>query len=795
MDTGHLMQSAGRRVTQALVDWPIRHKLTFLMMLTSGAALLLAVTAFVVFDRRSLRQAEAARLETLARIVGHSSATALMFRDRPTAYAMLESLNREPEIVAAAFYDAQRQPFVKFHRAETLQAGVPPVSPEAGFRYLNGHLELTTEIRDGERVAGWLFLRSNLASLQERMEWYGWIVFGVLLGAALLALGLSRRLHPVVSRPITALADVAQRITDQQDFSLRMPPHGRDEIGRLIEAFNRMLAAIQERDAKLQEAKSNLERRVLERTAALERQLAIRRRAEQELEELLALQAATLESTTDGILVVNQNGRIVTYNQKFVTMWGVPAPVIATLDGDQVLAIALEKVQHPDQFLAKVRELYSQPDVESYDVIELRDGRIFERYSHPHRVGDRCEGRVWSFRDITERRAAERALRESEEKLRHAQKMDAIGRLAGGVAHDFNNILTVINGYADLLVRRAEPGCPNRRYLEEIHQAGERAASLTRQLLAFSRKQVLQPRLLNLNEVVTGMERMLRRLIGENIELQTHLDPELAATQADPGQIEQVILNLSVNARDAMPNGGRLRIVTANVIVGDSHEHLEPGAYVALSVMDNGIGMPPEVQAHLFEPFFTTKGLGKGTGLGLATCYGIIKQSGGDIRVISRPGQGTAVNVYLPQVHTDARVVSGAPPAPELPKGKETVLLVEDEPALRELAGCVLRDCGYTVLEAANGCEALQLFARADTPTIQLLVTDVIMPQMGGKELANRIRAVRPDCRVLFTSGYTDDALVQYGVASDGFAFLEKPFSPVGLAQKVRAVLDQPSRN
>ncbi len=388
--------------------------------------------------------------------------------------------------------------------------------------------------------------------------------------------------------------------------------------------------------------------------------------------------------------------------------------------------------------------------------------------------------------DVTERRRLE-------EQLRQAGRMEAIGRLAGGVAHDFNNLLSLIIGYSELLLEGLGPVDPRRKSAEEIRAAGQRAASLTRQLLAFSRKQMLQPEVINLNEVVERTGKMLRRLIGEDIDLVTRVDPELHNVLADPGQIEQVLLNLAVNARDAMPDGGAMTIETRNVLLDEAyarlHNPLKPGYYVMIAVSDTGIGMDINTRSHIFEPFFTTKEQGKGTGLGLATVYGIVKQSDGYIWVYSEPGHGASFKIYLPPVGLTAPQASleeGLPGA----SGGETVLLVEDEDALRQLATEFLTNCGYRVLTAANGNEALDV-AAGFTGHLDLLVTDVVMPGMNGRALAERLSVARPETRVLYMSGYTDEAIHRHGVLEPGIAFLQKPFRLTDLARKAREALDK----
>ncbi len=391
-----------------------------------------------------------------------------------------------------------------------------------------------------------------------------------------------------------------------------------------------------------------------------------------------------------------------------------------------------------------------------------------------------------SMVDITERKRLE-------DQFRQAQKMEAVGQLAGGVAHDFNNFLTIITGYSELLLERLGPEDGQRANLEQIKRAGERAAALTRQLLAFSRRQVLVPQDLDLNAIVADIDKMLRRLIGEHIELVTIRQEGLGKVRSDPGQIEQVIMNLAVNARDAMPQGGKLTIETANVQLDEEyarrHALVTPGRHVLLAVSDTGCGMDAATQAHVFEPFFTTKGEGRGTGLGLATVYGIVKQSGGHICVYSEVGKGTSVKLYLPHVGQDVRVVEPKKEA-EIPRGSETILLVEDEAALRMLVRELLESKGYRVIEARHGPDALFVCEQHKGP-IHLLLTDVVMPEMNGRELAERLAPFHREMKVLYMSGYTDDAIVHHGVLDAGMGFLQKPFSRNTLARKVREVLGE----
>ncbi|HMK52893.1 MAG TPA: PAS domain S-box protein, partial [Thermodesulfobacteriota bacterium] len=397
--------------------------------------------------------------------------------------------------------------------------------------------------------------------------------------------------------------------------------------------------------------------------------------------------------------------------------------------------------------------------------------------------------------DITERKRAEEEMKALEEQLRQSQKIEAIGRLAGGIAHDFNNLLTIIKGYSQLSLLDLKESNPLWGNIQEIQKATQRAADLTRHLLAFSRRQILDPKVLDLNNLLRDLDKMLRRIIGEDISLNTQLTNDLGRVKIDPGQFEQIILNLAVNAKDAMPSGGKLMIETSNVELDAeyavNHAGVIPGHYVRLSVSDTGVGMAKDVREKIFEPFFTTKEKGKGTGLGLSTVYGIVKQSGGNIWVYSEPGHGTTFKIYLPIVGEDLETLSGRDEAESLPRGSETVLLVEDELSVRELAHRLLHQQGYNVLEADNGKEALGIAQETHGETIHLLLTDVVMPQMGGKELADQLKIMRPDLKVLYTSGYTDDAIVHHGTLDPGTHFLQKPFSPKTLLHKVREVLDR----
>jgi PAS domain S-box-containing protein len=629
------------------------------------------------------------------------------------------------------------------------------------------------------------------------------------------------------------------------------------------------------------------------------------RESEDALRHSHALLEATLESTADGVLAADRDGNYLRWNRKFESMWGMPAAIRGPDGRDVGLRHAAGETTDPEGFSTRIRDLRSDAETESFDRVQLRDGRVFETFTIPLRVDGARAGRVYSFRDVTARARIEAshamlatavqqageailiadphggvvyanpmfermtgwtlgdvaddawtrlglvdlervredvlsALRDGngwtgsvearrkdgtslradtvvakvhdetgkvvnfvavardvtrehqlEIEMRQAQKMEAVGRLAGGVAHDFNNLLTAIVGYTDLILGDLRADDPLRDDVQEIRRAADRAATLTRQLLAFSRRQVLSPKVLDLNEVLRGTEKLLRRLIGEDIAFRVYAARDLCCVKADPGQIEQVIVNLAVNARDAMPDGGVLTVSTANFELGSAtvfgHETLPAGRYAELRIADSGIGMDAETLQRIFEPFFTTKEQGKGTGLGLSTAYGIVRQSGGVITAESRPGAGATFRILFPATY---EVRESEPPAStHAPRGPATgtLLLAEDEDAVRRVLAKMLRDRGYDVLEASDGVEALAIAGAREAP-IDLLVTDVVMPRMGGIELADRLRELRPRTPVLFMSGHTGRTDLAEQLPRDA-EFLQKPFVPATMLAKVRDLL------
>ena len=517
---------------------------------------------------------------------------------------------------------------------------------------------------------------------------------------------------------------------------------------------------------------------------AILRDVTGRKRMEAEIRGSEERYRLLFERNLAGVYRSTPDGRLLECNRAYAQMMGYTSPAEAMAQPGTAFHPNPEARQ---RFLERLRREGSLVNFENQ--ARRKDGSlvwVVENVSLLPSDEDGGEVLLGTVFDMTERRKLE-------EQLLQSQKMEAVGRLAGGIAHDFNNLLTAVSGYSELLLRELPAGDPGRESAEEIRKAGSRAAALTQQLLAFSRRQVLEPRVLDLNAVIAGMERMLRRVIGEDVELITATQPDLWRAKADPGQIEQAILNLVVNARDAMPRGGRLTLETANVELDEEfagrYASVEPGPHVMLAVSDTGIGMDAELQARLFEPFFTTKEHGKGTGLGLSTTYGIVKQSGGSIWVYSEPGHGTTFKIYLPRCEEPLEDLPAAPTAREAAPGSETVLLVEDEPEVRRLVEKLLRLKGYRVLSAGSPSDAVAI-ARRHEDAIDLLLTDVIMPGMNGRELARLLAEGRPAMKVLYMSGYADAAMSQHGILPPGTAFLSKPFTPEVLARKVREVLD-----
>jgi PAS domain S-box-containing protein len=512
-----------------------------------------------------------------------------------------------------------------------------------------------------------------------------------------------------------------------------------------------------------------------------------RKQAEEQLRQLKEFNEGIVQSTAEGIAVEDAEGYFTFVNPAAATVLGYTPEELVGRHWTDVIP----PDQQPTVRAADERRMRGQADRYELELVR-KDGTRFPVLVSGSPRFDTEEGRFAGtlavFTDLSE-------LKRLEEQFLQAQKMEAVGRLAGGVAHDFNNLLTVIHLSSRLLERQLRPEDPLGGHVQRIQDAGRRAANLTKQLLAFSRREIVEPKVLDLNDLIGELSKMLRRLLGEDVELLTALGEDLWPVYADPTQVEQVIVNLAVNARDAMPTGGTLTLETGNVVLDAAyaahHLEVEPGEYVMLAVSDTGVGMNDEVKAHLFEPFFTTKEKGKGTGLGLSTVFGIVKQNGGHVWVYSEPGQGTSFKIYLPRVGKATQAASDRPTsgATSPLRGSETLLLVEDETEVRELVKNILTAQGYQVLVAQDGVEALQVAGEYKEP-IHLLLTDVVMPRMSGRELADQLRARHPQVRVLYMSGYTDNAIVHHGVLEAGIAFLPKPLTEDRLLREVRAVLD-----
>jgi PAS domain S-box-containing protein len=510
-----------------------------------------------------------------------------------------------------------------------------------------------------------------------------------------------------------------------------------------------------------------------------------RKQAEEALRESEERYRSLIETSHEMIQSVRLDGHFDFVNKAWHDILGYTEKELSRLSLFDI--IHPESLEHCQKMFKKVLAGESAMNVEAKFLTKdgstvFVEGNVTGRY-----IDDKLVATQAFFRDITDRKHLE-------DQLRQAQKMESIGRLAGGVAHDFNNILTVIIGNAELLSMSLGKDNPLQGRVEEISKGGERAASLTRQLLAFSRRQVLQPQVLDLNGVIPNMDKMLRRLIGEDIDLETVLAPDLGRVEADPGQIEQVTMNLAVNARDAMPTGGKLTIETANVDLDETYAHkhvaVKPGPYIMMAISDTGKGMDEETRSNIFEPFFTTKEKGRGTGLGLSTVYGIVKQSGGNIWVYSEPEKGATFKIYLPRVEKVAETAEKVKVTAEALTGSEAIMVVEDDDMVRDMAKSILQQYGYSILDAQDGKEAIRVSEKFEGP-IHLMLTDVVMPGMSGRVLAEKLAVQRPKMKVLYMSGYTDNAIVRHGVLDKEVIFIQKPFTVEALAQKVREVFIQ----
>ena len=886
-----------------LGNLPIRRKLMVVMMFSTSVALLLAGVSLLSYELRDFRTNLESNLATTARIIGSNSVAAVSFDDAQAAGETLLALRAEPQILAACIYRVSGEPFTHY-LGKGQKVEFPPTPGADGCTITGDRMIRVSGIFDERERArvGTIYLVADCRGIRARIQSYSGLLGLVLLTSALVALALSAALQRYISAPIVTLAGTAKLVSSSRDYSIRVPTGANDELGQLISSFNEMLGQIETQDAALQSAHDLLEKRVAERTCELQQEVGERRRIEAEQAHSLSLVNATLESTADGILVVDGNGRIVSYNAKFAEMWRIPDHLLLPRDDKRLVTFVSDQVKNPQTFLDKVRLLYSQPEAESYDSIEFIDGRVFERYSMPQKIGGVCVGRVWSFRDISERARSSERIREqaslldlaqdailvrdmndvilfwnkgaervfgwkadeavasemqrlvhsdperlAEAKrvvvdrgdwagdLRHrtkagrdvitesrwtllrdargvpksilmintdvterkklesqflrSQRLESLGTLAGGIAHDLNNVLAPILVSIELL--RSEFNNPDAdQILEAVQLSAQRGADLVRQILCFARgaegkRVVIQPAL-----VIKEVFKIARDTFAKNIEVRCSVPANVWSVCGDATQLHQVLLNLCVNARDAMPQGGVLSIEVENVVSDGSVEALKTsssaGPHLVVRVRDTGTGIPTEVQDKIFEPFFTTKEVGHGTGLGLSTAMAIVKGHDGLLDFETSPQTGTAFIVCLPAL---PEATQAKPEDALRPEGRqELVLLVDDEASVRLVVKQTLENFQYRVITAADGATAVSLYKERRNE-ISLVLTDMMMPGMDGADTIAALKVINPDVRVVAASGLLTDERMLRATSAGAVAFLRKPFSAETMLRTLHQVL------
>jgi PAS domain S-box-containing protein len=768
----------------------IKEKLILISFITTGSALFLVGTIFIAGEVLNVRQSSMTYLSGLTKTISQNSIIAMTGHDRKDIDRIFQTLSTKLDITCAVLYDEKGAVLTKFDRGTPCQAMAPPLPLNETYHFGLTHMDLIQEIKHGQKGLGFIHMRAYLGDSYSKVMNYTTTLFVIMGCSFLFGYILFSNLQNTVTRHIFELVSLTKIVSQEKNYSVRVKSVSKDEIGTLAEGFNEMLDNIENRDIELARYRQGLEELVEQRTKELissneqlQKELVERTRIEKALQESEDRYRTIFEISGNANVIVEEDMTISMVNAAFEKLSGFSRDEIEHKKSFLEF-VEKDEITRLHSSLQALKENLQSAHNEYECLLVNRGGSTRNVYASFSFIPDtkRC---VASFIDVTD-------LRKLQGQLLHSQKMEAVGQLAGGVAHDFNNILTIIMGYGSILLMNTDKDSMLKTYVESILSSAERATNLTQSLLAFSRKQSIKPKNIELNSVIKNVEKLLKRLIGEDIELKTQLSKTALPVFADPGQIEQALINLAANARDAMPQGGSL-LVQTEMLNGDADlsgkfAHFKPGQYAQISVADTGTGMSQDTAERIFEPFFTTKEEGKGTGLGLSIVHGVITQHSGHIEVLSEPGKGTVFKMYLPLVPYQAERAR-TPVVHQPAGGSETVLIAEDNEPVRILVRNILTEYGYSILESADGQEAVEKYMGTDNH-VDLLLLDVVLPKIDGKSVYEEIRKAKPDIKVLFMSGYTTDIVQKHGVEGCESNFLQKPIMPHILLGKVREVLD-----